>query len=199
MQRIGVLGGTFDPIHHGHLAVADEVRVALTLDRVLFVPAAQQPLKAAHHASAADRLTMVQVAIASNSGFAAWDGELRRTGPSYTVDTLTTIRAEYPAAQVWFILGADAINGLARWHAVERLIALTRFALVERPGSVAELGPLTATYPALHERIDRIAGPHLDVSASEVRARVAAGRPIRYLVPDAVATYIAEHQLYKQE
>lgn len=197
MERIGVLGGTFDPIHHAHLAIAEEVRVALNLDRVLFVPAAQQPLKDRHLASPADRLAMVQQATAPNLHFAVCEIEIQRDGPSYSVDTLAALHEAYPAGSFWFILGADAAHSFGRWHEIERLAALTCFALVGRPAFELDLAALEQELPSLKGRIQQIQGPQLDLSATEIRARVAAGLPIRYLVPDAVAEYIAIHHLYK--
>jgi len=197
MHRIGILGGTFDPIHHAHLAIADEARVVLGLDQVLFVPAAQQPFKAQHWTSAAHRLAMVEAAVAANRYFAVSELELQRPGPSYTVDTLESLHAIYSGGQFWFILGADALQGLPRWHAIERLAGLTRFAMVGRPGIALDLRRIEAEQPALRGLIERIAGPDLDLSSTEIRARVVAGLPVRYLVPDAVAEYIAAHSLYQ--
>jgi nicotinate-nucleotide adenylyltransferase len=196
MQRLGILGGTFDPIHHAHLAIADEARVVLRLDQVLFVPAAQQPFKAQHWTSAAHRLAMVEAAVASNPHFSVSALELQRPGPSYTADTLESLHEIYPDAAFWFILGADALRWLPRWHAIERLSTLTRFAVVDRPTVTLDLAQLEAEQPLLHNRIERIAGPHLDISSTEIRARIAAGLPVRYLVPDAVADYIAVHNVY---
>ena len=197
MQRIGILGGTFDPIHHAHLAIAEEARVGLKLDLVLFVVAAQQPFKDRHFTNPADRLAMVAAATASNRSFQPSALELERSGPSYTVDTLEALNTLYPQAAFWFILGADALRWLPRWHNIERLIQLTRFAAVDRPGTTLDLAQLDAELSGLSARIDRFAGPNLDLSSTEIRGRIAAGRPIRYLVPDSVAEYIAHHHLYR--
>ncbi len=197
MLRIGILGGTFDPIHHAHLAIADEARVVLGLDQVVFVPAAQQPFKSQPWSSAPHRLAMVTAAIASNPYFLVSELELQRPGPSYTADTVESLHDIYPNASLWFILGADALQGLPRWHAIERLARLTRFAVVGRPGIALDLAEIEAAQPLLQQRIDRIAGPQLDISSTELRARVAAGLPLRYLVPDSVVDYIAAHDLYQ--
>ncbi|HYF64616.1 MAG TPA: nicotinate-nucleotide adenylyltransferase [Herpetosiphonaceae bacterium] len=197
MQRIGILGGTFDPIHHAHLAIAEEARVALGLERVLFVVAAQQPFKDRHFTSPPDRLAMVAAATASNQFFAPSSIELDRPGPSYTVDTLETLSEQYPGADFWFILGADALRWLPRWHNIGRLSELTRFAALERPGAVLDPAALEADHPGLGARIDRLAGPSLDLSSTEIRNRIAAGLPIRYLVPDGVDEYIARNTLYR--
>jgi len=197
VQRIGILGGTFDPIHHAHLAIAEEARVALGLERVLFVVAAQQPFKDRHFTSPPDRLAMVAAATASNQFFAPSSIELDRPGPSYTVDTLETLSEQYPGADFWFILGADALRWLPRWHNIGRLSELTRFAALERPGAVLDPAALEADHPGLGARIDRLAGPSLDLSSTEIRNRIAAGLPIRYLVPDGVDEYIARNTLYR--
>jgi nicotinate-nucleotide adenylyltransferase len=197
VQRIGILGGTFDPIHHAHLAIAEEARVTLGLDQIVFVVAAQQPFKDRHFTSPPDRLAMVAAATATNQFFSPSSIELDRPGPSYTVDTLEALSAEYAGAAFWFILGADALRWLPRWHNIARLSELTRFAALERPGTVLDLALLDARQPGLSARIDRIAGPKLDLSSTEIRSRIAAGLPIRYLVPDSVAEYIARNSLYR--
>ncbi len=197
MVRIGIFGGTFDPIHHAHLAIANEARVVLGLNQVVFVPAAQQPFKDQHWTTASHRLAMVEAAIAPNSHFSVSELELQRPGPSYTADTMESLHDIYPDALFWFILGADALQWLPRWYAIERLARLTRFAVVGRPGITLDLAQVEAVQPLLKRNVDRIAGPHLDISSTELRARVAAGLPIRYLVPDGVADYIAVHNLYQ--
>ena len=199
MQRLGILGGTFDPIHHAHLAIAEEARVILGLDQVIFVPAAQQPFKGQHWTTAAHRLAMVEAAVAPNPHFVVSQLELQRAGPSYTADTLESLHDIYPNAQVWFILGADAVRWLPRWYAIERLARLTRFAVVARPGSTLDLTQIEAEQPILHNQLEPISGPNLDISATEIRARIAADLPIRYLVTDAVATYIEREQLYQTQ
>ena len=195
--RIGILGGTFDPIHVGHLAIAEEVRVTLSLDRVLFVPAAYQPLKAhrpgadAHH-----RLAMVRLACATNDFFSVSDVEITRPGPSYTVTTLQSLH-DMNMGALFFILGADALQDLPRWREAARIPELTSMVAVQRPGTMLHIEPLFAKLPMLRERLATVEGPRLDISSSELRQRVIDGRPLRYLVPDAVAAYIAEHGLYR--
>ncbi len=197
MRRLGVFGGSFDPIHYGHLAVAEAVRVDFALDQVLFVPAAQQPLKASHHTSAADRRAMVAAAIADNPNFVLCELELERAGPSYTVDTLLSLHQLEPTAQFWFVLGADALSSLPRWHLIEQLAQLTRFLVVQRPGASIDVAAATAGVAALHGRIDVCAAPALDISATELRQRVEQGRSVRYLLPDPVHAYIVTHHLYQ--
>jgi nicotinate-nucleotide adenylyltransferase len=198
MRRWGLLGGSFDPIHLGHLAIAEDARVSLGLERVLFVPAAQQPLKArGHHAAPEQRLRMVELATAGNPAFEVSDLELNRAGPSYTVDTLEQLRRQLdPGGELYFLLGADALGWLPQWHRPERVLELARIVVFERPGASPDLGALEQALPRLSERLVRLQGPLLDLSSTDLRARVAAGRPVRYLLPDSVAAYIVEQGLY---
>jgi nicotinate-nucleotide adenylyltransferase len=198
-QRIGIYGGTFDPVHIGHLAIAEDARHALGLAQVLFVPAARQPLKDdAQGATPAQRLEMVRLACASNPCFAASDVELRRPPPSYTVDTLAALRAAAdPATELVFILGADAARDLPRWHRAAEIPRLVRLAIVGRPGYSLRLAELEARLPGISAYCTLLAGPRLEVSSSDLRARLAAGRPTRYQIPDPVLAYIAQHRLYR--
>jgi nicotinate-nucleotide adenylyltransferase len=201
-RRIGILGGTFDPIHYGHLVIAEEVAEALALDRVLFVPAAVPPHKIGLAiTSAADRAAMVELAIAGNSRFAMSRIELERDGPSYTVDTLAALAADAAgqgvSRELFFILSSEALADLATWHEPERILALCRLAVVPRPGSpLPALGDVAGRFAAAADRIVAVETVPLAHSASAVRSRAAAGRSIRYLVPPAVERYICEHRLY---
>lgn len=194
--RIGVLGGTFDPIHNGHLAIAEEARVALALDQVLLVPAGQQPLKTRQQAaSASHRMTMVHRACATNPAFQPSPIEIERPGLSYTATTLETLaRADQ---QVFFIVGGDALRDMHRWHRAADLPRLAQIVAVQRPGTSDAIDEAIQRLPALRERLLVLEGPRLDISSSEVRRRVASNRPIRYLVPDSVAEYIVQHALYR--
>jgi nicotinate-nucleotide adenylyltransferase len=199
---IGVLGGTFDPVHLGHLAVAEEVRETLRLERVLFVPARLPVHKPGRPVSPAqDRVAMVDLAIADNPAFALSRIEVDRDGPSYAVDTLETLAGEALAAgrepDLTFILSAEAYAGLPSWHRPERVLELCRMAVVPRPGA-APVDPVAMArlVPGADRRTVVLDGPRLDISGSTIRARVAAGRSIRYLVPDAVVAYIGDHGLY---
>jgi len=195
--RIGILGGTFDPIHYGHLAIAEDARVALRLDRVLLIPAARQPLKAGvHGALASQRLAMAQLACASNSAFEVSAVEVERPGLSYTATTLEALHAA-GLGELYFILGADALTDLPRWRAVEKVIELAHIVAVGRPGFAPPLPALERALPRLGERLTLLEGAKLDISSTELRRRVALGQPIRYLTPDAVVDYIAEHGLYR--
>ena len=187
-ERIGVLGGTFDPIHVGHLVVASEVCHALDLDRVLLVPTHQQPFKDdTGHATPPQRLEMCELAVASDPRLFVSDVDLARGTTTYTVDTLTDLHAAHPEADLFFIAGADAIARLSEWRDADQLPQLARFVAVTRPGH--ELSALIATHIV-------VAAPPMGVSSTEVRRRLRAGAPVRYLVPDAVAAYIVQHSLY---
>jgi nicotinate-nucleotide adenylyltransferase len=201
---VGVFGGTFDPIHYAHLAVAEEAAEALGLERVLFVPAGQPPHKPGQAITAgAHRLAMVELAIAGNDRFAVDRLELERDGPSYTVDTLEALGASGPTPEPRFrelilILSADAFLGLASWHDPRRIFELARVAVAPREGyPSAEATFMTEHFPDLADRVVFLDGPRMRLSASELRSRAAAGRTLRYLVPDAVAAYIDDHDLYR--
>ncbi len=183
---IGILGGTFDPPHIGHLILAECARVQLGLARVLFIPAGDPYRKGEQLVTpASDRLAMVMLAIQENPAFAVDDREIRRAGPSYTVDTLEELAQEGHMRPV-LLLGQDAFADLPNWRQPERIVELGRIAIARRDGAAA-----VAT---VYETIDM---PSLRVSSSELRNRVATGTSIRYLVPDLVMTYIAERGLYQ--
>jgi nicotinate-nucleotide adenylyltransferase len=188
---IGLFGGSFDPIHHGHLIVARAVLEALELEEIRFVPARIQPFKqdAGHGATPEQRAEMVRLAIAGAAGFAIETLELERPGPSYTVETLEALHAREPGKEWVVLLGADAARELDLWHRADQISRLARVAAFARPGAGAPAARLVwRTLPV----------PAIDVSATEIRRRVRAGRPVRYWVPDAVAAYIAAHRLYRE-
>jgi nicotinate-nucleotide adenylyltransferase len=193
---IGVLGGTFDPIHIAHLAIAEEAREALGLEKVLFVPAAMPPHKVDRPVSdPAHRLAMLELAIADNPAFEVSRIELDRSGPSYTVDTLEAL-ASGPADPV-LIMSAEAFRDLRTWRRPERILELARIAVVPRDGFPdANRAFLAEHFPGFEDRAVFLPGPRLRLSASELRDRAANGRSLRYLVPDAVAAYIGDHALY---
>lgn len=196
-RRVAIFGGTFDPVHIGHLAIAEDARVALNVDRVIFVPAAQQPFKVGMRTAAApDRLAMIRLAIQDNPAFEVSDLEIERGGTSYTVDTLDALTGRDPDGEYMLIVGADAALGIPRWHEPERVIRLARFAVVQRPGVVFDLATLTAALPSIAGRLVMIEGPAFDISASEIRERIRAHRPIRYHVPPSVWAYLREHPVY---
>jgi nicotinate-nucleotide adenylyltransferase len=199
-RRVGVLGGTFDPPHLAHLAAAEEAREALGLERVIFVPAGQPWQKAERDLTPASiRLAMVEQAIAGNPGFAVDRCELDRPGPSYTVDTLAQLAArEPPGTELWFILSAEALAGFATWRDPARIVGLARLCVVPRgPAPDAAVAPILAAFPGAAGRLAVLERPCLDISSTEIRERVRAGRSIRYLVPAGVAELIARYSLYQ--
>ncbi len=194
---VGILGGTFDPIHHGHLGIAEEAREALGLERVLLVPASSPPHKPGRPVTdAAHRLAMVELAIADNPAFAVSRIEVERGGASYSLDTLEALRSE-GIEQPWFILSAEALAGFPAWREPDRILALCRLAVVPRGGyDPLDRAWVADQFPGREDRVTFLPGPLLPISGSVVRRRAAVGRSVRYLVPDAVARYIADHQLY---
>jgi len=202
-EALGVFGGTFDPIHLAHLAVAEAARDALGLAEVRFIPAGEPPHKSGRPISPADdRLAMVRAAIAGNDAFTASRMELDRGGPSYTVDTLRDLRAarvaEGRSPDLALILSAEAFVELPTWHDPEGVLGLATLVVAPRDG-FADADPdfLARTFPGVATRTVFLDGPRLRLSASELRARARAGRSLRYLVPDAVDAYIGDHALYQ--
>jgi nicotinate-nucleotide adenylyltransferase len=186
---IGLFGGSFDPVHHGHLIAALTAREALALDEVRFVPTATQPFKArGHAASSADRVAMLRAAVRQLPGFTVETTEVEREGPSFTIDTLRVLQAREPGRPFILLVGADAAADLPRWRDAEEILQRARVAVLARPGHAA---PDAAWVSAI------VPVPALEISATDLRRRVAAGRPIRYFVPDAVAAYVAERGLYR--
>jgi nicotinate-nucleotide adenylyltransferase len=200
VPRVGIFGGTFDPIHYGHLTAAEECRQALGLDVVLFMPAGDPPHKRGIALSpAVDRVTMVELAIAGNEAFRLSRVDVDRAGPSYSVAALDRLRAEWgPAAELWFVMGADSLAEILTWRDPARLLRLTRIAAVNRPGAPPPRpAELAARLPGAAERIDLIEIPDLAISGTALRRRVASGQTIRYQLPDAVERYVRERGLYR--
>ena len=199
LSSVGILGGSFDPIHYGHLALAEEARVALGLDQVLILPTAYQPLKGgAHAASPLQRLHMAELACRTNPAFMPSAIEIERSGLSYTIDTLQVLRTQYSGI-LYFILGADALMDLPRWRAIEHILQIAHIIAVRRPGTDLDLDTLKSNLPDLEPRLTLLDGPHMHISSREIRRRVALGRPIRYLCPDAVVDYIVDQELYRAD
>ena len=198
-MNIGVMGGTFDPIHIGHLAVGEEARERLNLAMVLFVPAGQPWLKPNIPISAAEhRLQMVRLAIANKPYFKLSTMEIERAGPSYTVDTIAELLGQLGAGdELFFILGWDNLAELPQWKEPGRLIKMCRLVAVPRPGyPLPALKALEASIPGLSQRVMLMDKPEIDISASAIRDRVAQGLSIHHLVPEPVERYIKEHKLY---
>lgn len=188
--RLGVMGGTFDPIHHGHLVAASEAAAALQLDEVIFVPTGE-PWQKKQVTEGEHRYLMTVIATASNPRFKVSRVDIDRAGPTYTIDTLRDIRANYPDAELFFISGADAIAQILSWKDVEEIWPLAHFVAVSRPGHKLEI-------PNVPEgAISALEVPALAISSTDVRKRVNTGKPIWYLVPDGAVQYIAKHELYR--
>lgn len=186
---VGLFGGSFDPIHHGHLLVAQAAAEVLGLREIRFVPAREQPFKAgAHAATAADRATMVERAIAGSPGMRLERLELDRPGPSYTVDTLRALREREPGTSFVLLVGSDAAMGVPRWHEAPELSRLARVVAFGRAGTTSQ---------ELPAGIEFITVPAVEISSTAVRERVRRGQSIRYWVPDAVAEFIASRGLYR--
>ena len=199
-MKVGVLGGTFDPVHIGHLIIAEAVRVQLRLEKVLFVPAGQPWLKLQHPITPAGyRVEMLRLALLPNLHFALSDVEVERSGPSYTIDTMVELRNRLGAqADLFFILGCDALAQFADWKEPSKLIQLCRLAVVPRANlAFSALEDLERHIPGITDRVSYVATPIIDISSSQIRERVARGLSIRYLVPDKVEEYIAQRQLYR--
>ncbi|MDT3316981.1 nicotinate-nucleotide adenylyltransferase [Microbacterium sp. KSW4-11] len=190
--RIGVMGGTFDPIHHGHLVAASEVAQSFDLEEVIFVPTGQ-PWQKSGVSSAEHRYLMTVIATASNPMFTVSRVDVDRTGATYTIDTLRDLKAQRPDADLFFITGADAIAQILGWRDVAELWELAHFVAVSRPGHTLSVDGLPA------EDVSKLEIPALSISSTDCRARVSRGHPVWYLVPDGVVQYIAKHHLYRSK
>jgi nicotinate-nucleotide adenylyltransferase len=200
-KKIGVLGGTFDPIHLGHLIVATEARRKLGLSYVLFVPAGNPWLKLKEEkkiSPAEHRLAMVRLAIKGNPHFKASTMELDRPGPSYSIDTVLELKKKLgPEAEIFFIVGPDALAELPKWKEPVRLIEVCQMVAIDRPGyAEVNLRTLDRLVPGASKRIMKLDVPQIDISSTDIRRRVAEGLPIKHLVPESVEKYIKNHRLY---
>ncbi len=200
-SRLGVFGGSFDPPHYGHLALAETARVQLSLDGVLFVPAGQPPHKRGHPMSAPEhRAALVEAAIADNPAFALSRVDLDRPGPHFTVDMLRLLRDQFPDVGAWFFLmGEDSLRDLPQWYQADAILRQVTLAVMPRLGARADVAALTAALPRLSERLVWLDVPPVHFAATDLRRRVRAGLPLRYLVPPDVEAYIERHQLYLDE
>ena len=191
-RAIGIMGGTFDPIHHGHLVAASEVMDVFGLDQVVFVPAAMQPFKADRRVTSAEhRYLMTVIATASNPRFAVSRVDIDRGGTTYTIDTLADLSREYPDSDFYFITGADALAQIAQWKDADKLFEQAHFIGVTRPGH-------NLSDPGLpHESVSLLEVPAMAISSTDCRTRVEEGKPVWYLVPDGVVQYINKYGLYR--
>lgn len=199
--RLGIMGGTFDPIHYGHLVTAEGARHALALEKVIFVPAGRPPHKPNYGITEPwDRYRMTCLAVASNPFFQASTLEVDRPGPSYTIDTVRAISRLYAGAQIYFITGADALLEILTWKNFEMLLAICRFVAATRPGyCLYELfNKLDRLPDSLKQNILCMEVPALAISSTDIRQRVREGRPIKYLLPESVEEYILKNFLYRQ-
>ncbi|MFE7845004.1 nicotinate-nucleotide adenylyltransferase [Microbacterium sp. NPDC057407] len=190
--RVGVMGGTFDPIHHGHLVAASEVAQWFDLDEVVFVPTGQ-PWQKSDVSHSEHRYLMTVIATASNPRFTVSRVDIDRSGPTYTIDTLRDLKAERPDAELYFITGADAIAQILSWRDHDELWDLAHFVAVSRPGHVLSTDGLPT------EDVSQLEIPALAISSTDCRDRVGRGHPVWYLVPDGVVQYIAKHHLYRSK
>jgi nicotinate-nucleotide adenylyltransferase len=192
-QRVGIMGGTFDPIHHGHLVAASEVESLFGLDEVIFVPTGAPWQKSERRVSPAEhRYLMTVIATASNPRFWVSRVDIDRAGPTYTIDTIQDISAQRPGAELFFITGADALGQILSWKDAADALKLARFIGVTRPGYELSDEHLP------NDSVTTLDVPAMAISSSDCRERVAAGRPVWYLVPDGVVQYINKHELYKE-
>ena len=201
-MRVGVLGGTFDPIHLGHLKIAEEVRLKLDLERVLFIPTGQPRLRTDKYLSpVADRLRMVELATSDNPYFQVCDNETRRGGPTYTVDTLIELRGSLGTdASLYFIVGVDILRRFHDWKEPERVLELCNVVVVTRPGHEDFDWPAwLVTFPQAADRLTWLDTITVDISGTEIRRRSWQGKSVRKLVPASVAEYIQERNLYTQQ
>ena len=196
-QRIGVLGGTFDPVHNGHLHIADALRTALDLDGVLWVPAGRPPHKSDQIVSSDhDRLAMLDLALAGSATDEISTIDIDRSGPSYTADTLKILAEHFPNAQLFFLMGEDSLRDLPTWHHPERILRVAELAVAGRPGVETDLESLEFQVPGVRKRVHVVPTEEIAISSSEIRRRVKENQSIRGLVPASVEAYIQEHGLY---
>ncbi len=202
-SRIGIMGGSFNPIHHGHLVAAQEAQCKFGLERVIFVPAFRNPMKAAEDspkdmASGFHRLAMVELATSTNPDFYVSSYEIERGQPTFTIDTLKHFRNEFDThTKLYFITGADAVLTMPDWHGIEKFSELCEVIAVSRPFYAPDIETFNKKIEPLALKVDFITVPALAISSSDIRERVRNGFPIRYLTPTQVAIYIQKHGLYK--
>lgn len=200
IMRLGIFGGTFDPVHYGHLLLAEQCREQLGLDEVWFLPAATSPFKQGQRTTSAEhRVAMLELAVAGHPAFRVSELELRRGGTSYTVDTLAELQAQHADHELFLLIGADSLTDLPHWREPARILELATVAAVNRGRSAADLEAIVPQLPAAAGRVSLVQMPAVDISATDLRGRAAAGRSIRYLTPRPVEEYIRQHRLYSAD
>jgi len=198
MARIGILGGTFDPPHVGHLILAEYAADALDLARVLFVPAADPPHKREEHKTPVEqRIRMLQLAVDGNPRFSISRVDADRPGPHYSVDMIRLIQAENPGDELYFLMGGDSLNNLPQWYQPDVLIKLCKLAVMARAGSSVQLHMHTDVLPELAEHLVILDTPMIEISSTQITERLALGKSVRYLVPESVLAYIQSCHLYE--
>ena len=201
-MRLGILGGTFDPTHYGHLMAAEAARCSLRLDLVLFTPAASPPHKQNRDISPVEhRLAMLTMAIGDNPAFRVSHVDIDRPEPQYSIDTVRLLRHEWgtDAEDTFFLIGADSLADLLSWHQPEVLVANSRLAVVPRPGHEPDMGFLELRLPGLSARLEWVEMPAVGISSTDLRLRARTGLSVRYQTPDCVARYMLDHQLYSRD
>ena len=198
-KRIGIFGGTFDPIHLGHLIIAEELKFRLELDHVLFLPSNEPPHKTGQRITPnANRMAMLRTAIDSNRHFGISTVDMDRPGLSYTSDSLQILRDGHPGAELWFMMGQDSLRDLPTWHEPNLIAHHARLGVALRPGVNVDVDAIVSTVPAATGRIDLVPVPLIQISSREIRRRVRSGEPITYQVPRDVEQFIIEHGLYRE-
>jgi nicotinate-nucleotide adenylyltransferase len=196
-ERIGILGGTFDPIHNGHLHIARALKEALGLNRIIWVPAGRPPHKQGQIVSSdQDRLEMLRLALDGSPDNEISMVDLERAGPSYTADTLENLSKQLPSSRLFFLMGEDSLRDFPTWHDPDRIIRVADLAVAARPGVEADVEHVSAAVPEIRGRVHLVPAEELMISSSDVRRRVRAHQSIRGLVPPAIADYITRHHLY---
>jgi nicotinate-nucleotide adenylyltransferase len=200
LRRIGILGGTFDPVHNGHLYIANALRAALDLERVVWVPAGRPPHKTGQIVSSdRDRLAMLELALAGSATDQISTIDIERSGPSYTADTLEIFAERFTPARLFFLMGEDSLRDLPTWHDPERLLQAAELAVAARPGVDADLESVVRRVPTVQGRVHLIPTKEVAISSSDIRRWVGEHQSIQGLVPAAVEAYIRDHGLYMQQ
>lgn len=199
-QRIGIFGGSFNPLHQGHLIVAEFAAESINLDQVLFTPVVHPPHRSGSElAPIQHRLAMIEMAIAGNTRFFTSLVDVERPGPHYSVETVQILEQQFAGSQLYFVMGGDSFKSFPRWHQPEQIVEHCRLAVMRRPShKPVEPDMHDALMPNLHQRVDMIEAPPIGISATRVREQLATGRSVRYLVPDNVLDYIHTHNLYQE-